>query len=88
MWLEGLILKTERIGISENLLSPLTTFLNNRFQEMVLNGQCSNWSSVLAGVPQSSILKPLLFLIYINDLSDSLKSTVKLFTDDTSLHVC
>ena len=88
VWPEGLILKIEHIGKSENLLSPLTSFLNNRFQEVVLNGQCSNWLSVLAGVPQSSISRPLLFLIYIIDLPDSLKSTIELFTDDTSLHIC
>ena len=52
---------------------------------MVLNGQCSNWSSVLAGVPQGSILRSLFFLIYINDLPDSLESLVKLFADDISL---
>ena len=52
---------------------------------MVLNGQCSNWSSLLAGVPQGSILGPLIFVIYINDLPDSLESSVKLFANDTSL---
>ena len=53
---EGLILKFERIGISGNVLNFLKNFLNNRFQRGILNGQCSNWSSVLAGVPQGLIL--------------------------------
>ena len=85
VWHEGLLFKLERIGISGNLLSLLKSFLSNRFQRVVLNGQCSSWSSVLAGVPQGSILGPLLFLIYINDLPENLQSTVKLFADDTSL---
>ena len=52
---------------------------------VVLNGQTSSWRPVLAGVSQGSILGPLLFLIYINDLPDELKSDAKLFVDDTSL---
>ena len=51
----------------------------------MLNGQVSAWASVNAGVPQGSILGPLLFLIYINDLSDNLSSNVKLFANETSL---
>ena len=60
-------------------------FLTNRKQRVVLNGQSSSWTNVKAGVPQGSILGPLLFLIYINDLADGLSSNTKLFADDTSL---
>ena len=52
---------------------------------MVLNGQYSSWTSIEAGVPQGSILGPLLFSIFINDLSHDLTTNVKLFADDTSL---
>ena len=56
-----------------------------RKQRVVLNAQASPWVSIEAGVPQGSILGPLLFLIYINDLFDYLTTTAKLFADDTSL---
>ena len=59
--------------------------LSNRKQRVFLNGQVYTWTSVNAGVPQGSILGPLLFLIYINDLFDNLSSNVKVFTDDTYL---
>ena len=66
-------------------ISLLRNFLSNRFQQVVFNGQCSSWSSVLAGVPQGSILGLLLFFIHINDFYDNLQSTAKLFSGDTSL---
>ena len=56
-----------------------------RFQKVILNDQYSSWKPILAGVPQGSILGPLLFLIYINDLPNELKSNVKLFADGKSL---
>ena len=61
------------------------SFLSSRYQRVLLNGQASSWSPVLAGVPQRSILGPRFNLIYINDLSHNLSSTVKLFADDTSV---
>ena len=81
--MKELLFDLERIGISENLVSLLESFLSNKFQQVLLNHQCSSWSSVLARVPQGSILGPLLFLIYINDLPDNLQSTATLFADDT-----
>ena len=62
----------------------MTNFLKERKQRVVLNGQYSTWRNVEAGVRQGSILGPLLFLIYINDLSENLVSNPKLFADDTS----
>jgi len=85
VWHKGLLYKLEQNGIKGPLLKILTDFLRGRKQRVVLNGQYSSWSDILAGVPQGSILGPLLFLIYINDLSDGLKCNPKLFADDTSL---
>ena len=85
VWHEGLLLKLNQNGISGNLLKLLRDFLSYRKQRVVLNGQHSSWDNVNAGVPQGSILGLLLFLIYINDLSNNLSSNCKLFADDTSL---
>ena len=85
VWHKGLLYKLAQNGINGPLLKLLNDFLRGRKQRVVLNGQHSSWSDILAGVPQGSILGPLLFLIYINDLSDDLKCNPKLFADDTSL---
>ena len=66
----------------ENFLISSPIFLNLRKQRVVLNGQYSSWTSIKAGVAQGSIFGTLLFLIYINDLSDYLTANVKLFADD------
>ena len=68
------------MGITGLPLKLSKSFLNNRLQRVVLNGQVSAWTPVLTGVPQGSILGSLLSLIYINDLAKS-----KLFADDTSI---
>ena len=60
-------------------------FLSSRKQRTVWNGQASTWGNISAGLPQGSILGSLLFLIYINDLTNNLKCSMKLFADDTSL---
>ena len=85
VWHQGLIFKLKSIGVSDSLLSLIESFLSNRFQRVLLNGQTSEWLPVKAGVPQGSILGPLFFLIYINDLSDDLVSSEKLFAGNTSL---
>ena len=68
-----------------NLLKVLNQFLTNWKRRIVLNGQSSSWTNLKAGVLQSSILGPLLSVIYINDLVDGLSPYANLFADDTSL---
>ena len=85
VWHEGLIFKLEQNGIEGNLLAFFKSYLSNRNQRVVINGSESDWGIIEAGVPQGSVLGPLLFLIYINDLEKGIKSGIKFFADDTSL---
>ena len=85
VWHKGLWFKLKSIGVNGKLYKLIESFLSNRLQRVVLNGRNSSWEKVSAGVPQGSILGPLLFLIYINDISENLQSNVKLFADDTSI---
>ena len=85
VWHDGLLFKLESNGISGNLLDFLKSYLSSRSQRVVLNGIYSNWMGMEAGVPQGSVLGPLLFLVYINDLTDNISSHMKLFADDSSL---
>ena len=70
--------------MSDKIFIIITDFLSFRKQRVVLNRQASPQTSIKAGVPRISILGPLLLLIYINNLSDDLPTTAKLFADDTS----
>ena len=85
VWHDGLIYKLQLHGVSCPLLTLIQSFLTNRKQRTVLNGKCSNWKEIKAGVPQGSILGPLFFLLYMNDFTDDLKCNIKLFADDTSI---
>ena len=87
VWHKGLLLKLEATGISGNLLSWFASSLHNRRQRMVLPGANSRWNSIYAGVPQGSILGPLLFLLFINDIVNGIGSSIRLFADDTSLYI-
>ena len=85
VWHEGLIFKLKQNGVKGNLLRLFENYLCNREQRVVLNGMSSNWGQINSGVPQGSVLGPLLFLVYINDLEEGIKSEIKFFADDTSL---
>ena len=85
VWHKGLVYKLKRCGINGKLIVLIENYLSNRVQRVVLNGQESEWEKINSGVPQGSVLGPLLFLIYINDLTDGISSNMKLFADDSSL---
>ena len=85
VWHEGLIYKIKSIGISGPLLKLIESFLSNRYQRVLLNGQSSTWLPTIVGVQQGSILGSLFFLIYINDLRKNLSSITKRFVDDKSI---
>ena len=77
--------KLESNGISGPLLNLIRDFFSERQERVLLNGKNSDWRHISAGVPQDSVLGPLFFLVYINDLVDNISSDVKLFARDTSL---
>ena len=67
------------------MINWIEKWLIDRRQRVVVNGEVSNWKLVLSGVLQGSVLGPILFLIYINDLDDDITSKVLKFADDTSV---
>ena len=81
-----LLFKLKKMGFQGELLSWIENFLRNRRQRVVLNQTESSWRRVYSGVPQGSVLGPILFLIYINDLPEYVKSSCKIFADDTKIY--
>ena len=82
---ERLLIKFDHYGIGGTSFKLMQSYLNNRLQYVYINNIESNRRSVIMGVPQGSVLGPLLFLIYINDLQNCLKIIPRFFADDTAL---
>lgn len=87
VWHRGLLHKLAGIGCSEKIIQWFSSYLSGRKQRVVFNGHASDWTSVQAGVPQGSILGPILFLLYINDIVRDIGCPIRLFADDTSLYI-
>ena len=88
VWHKGLLHKLGKNGITGRLMSWLKDYLKDRYQRVILNGQKSQWGRITAGVPQGSVLGPLLFLIFINDLTSVIRHCkIRLFADDTCLFI-
>ena len=85
VWIQALILKLEKYGIKGDILEWLKSYLYNRSQRVILKNTLSDIGKINAGVPQGSVLGPLLFLVFINDIADDMTGFGRLFADDTSI---
>ena len=85
VWHSGLLAKLSQIGVEERFYDILSSYLTNRKQVVVVENEKSDILEVKAGVPQGSRLGPLLFIIYLNDITEDIESDILIFADDTSL---
>src|ERR1043165_3626210 len=80
-----LILKMKALGINKTIINWVEEWLRGREQRVVLNGEYSEWNEVTSGVPQGSVLGPVLFIIYVNDLDQNVGSKFWNFADDAKI---
>jgi len=77
--------KLKLFGLNAKLVAWITEFLKNRRMRVRVHGSFSNWAEVFSGVPQGSVLGPLLFLLFVNDLPSVIRSHIRMFADDTKI---
>ena len=82
---QRLILKLKSHDMGNSIINWIEQWLTDRIQRVVMDGEVSSWKSVLSGVPQGSVLGPILFLVYINDLEEGVTGKILKFADDTKL---
>ena len=85
MWLKGLLAKLEAVGIRGQLLQWFRDYLTNRTETVIIKGEKACLKRVMSGVPQGSVLGPLLFPTNINGIVNDIQSVIKLFEDDASM---
>ena len=83
---QRLLSKLYHYGVRDSLLLWINNFLTKRSQRVVVDGEASDWVPVISGVPQGTVLGPLLFLSFINDLSSGITSKIRLFADDCLIY--
>ena len=81
-----LVMKLKMYGIDDKIVNWVADFLRDRTQRVMVNGEASSWKKVTSGIPQGSVLGPSLFVIYINDLPESIQSKYRIFADDTKVY--
>lgn len=84
---QRLLCQVESFGITGKVLQWIKSFLSNRQQKVKANGVESSWSPVISGIPQGSIMGPILFTLFVNDLPQKINSIISMFADDTKLYL-
>ena len=82
---QRLLSKLKGYGVKGNVHRWIQNFLLDRRQRVVINGEASSWRDVLSGIPQGSVLGPVLFICYVNDMPETVQSMIRMFADDTKV---